>query len=179
MSTDLQLNPEQQISQLELEIAKQESDVQNLQGALAAIENNQPRPARPQEDSIFTLLRESLEAVPANLEAQRVHQEKLAAVQRTLQLALASLRQKQQRLDALRQEQKGQQQAEAFEQLKVRAEEFNRQIDSAVALFDSMRLLAVQAGGKRLEVSAADLREMPYCSVSEGLIRVRRRFDVK
>ncbi len=83
MTTDLQISLEQQILELEAELTVQQSDVENLQGALAAIENNQPRPARPQEDSIFDLLRESLEAVPANLEAQRVHQEKLAAVQQT------------------------------------------------------------------------------------------------
>ena len=86
-------------------------------------------------------------------------------------------REKQRQLDVLRQKKREQEQVAAFEQLKVQAEEFNRRIDEAVELLDSMRLLADAAGGRRLEVSA-DLVEMPYASINEAKVRIRRRFDV-
>ena len=178
MTTDLQISLEQQILELEAELTVQQSDVENLQGALAAIENNQPRPARPQEDSIFTLLRELLEAVPANLEAQRVHQEKLASVQCTLEQAIASVEQKQLELDALRQQQRRQQQEEAFEKLKSKAEGFNSLIDEVMGHLQEMRSLAKVAGSGKFEV-VADIREMPYCSITASSVKIRRRVDVR
>ncbi len=45
MMSDLQLNPEQQISQLEAEIASRNVDIRKLTAALATLEANQPRPA--------------------------------------------------------------------------------------------------------------------------------------
>jgi hypothetical protein len=72
---------------------------------------------------------------------------------------------------------RGQQQEAAFEELKARAAAFNSLIDSAMALLDSMRLLAAQTGGRSFEV-AADLTEMPYAAVYESKVRIRRRFDV-
>jgi chromosome segregation ATPase len=174
----LVLNLEEQISQLEAEVAAQQSDTKNLQEALTALEAGKPRPATPAADDSFELLKQLVGSVPENLEQEQLYAARLAEAQRALQLALASVAQKQQRLDALRQQQREQQQAAAFEELKTKAQEFNRLIDAAAELLDSMRLLAAQTGGRSFEV-AADLRELPYCSVSEGLIRVRRRFDVK
>lgn len=43
---------------------------------------------------------------------------------------------------------------------------------------DAMRLLASQSGGKKLDV-AADLRELPYSAIHTGIVRIRRRFEVK
>jgi hypothetical protein len=177
MTADLQISLEQQILELEAELTVQQSDVENLQGALAAIENNQPRPARPQEDSIFNLLRESLEAVPANLEAQRVHQEKLAAVQRTLEQALVSVEQKQRLLAGLRQQQREQQQAAAFEELKSKAAAFNSLIDSAMVELEAMRSLSKVAGSGRFEI-VADMNETPFCHITANSVKLRRRFDV-
>ncbi len=94
-----------------------------------------------------------------------------------MEQALAAVEQKQRLLADLCKQQREQQQAVAFEQLKARAQEFNHQIDSAVALLDSMRLLAAQTGGQKLEL-AADLAEMPYAAIHESKIRIRRRFDV-
>jgi hypothetical protein len=46
-----------------------------------------------------------------------------------------------------------------------------------MAVLDEMRSLAQQAGVRTLEV-AADLQEVPYASVNQNNIRIRRRFDV-
>ncbi len=65
-----------------------------------------------------------------------------------------------------------------LEKLKLTVEEFNSLIDQAMAELDEMRSLAQQAGVRTLEV-AADLQEVPYASVNQNNIRIRRRFDVR
>ncbi len=166
-----------QISELELEIATWQKDIENLRQAFVALESNQLRPANPAADNAFELLKKLVGAAPQKLEQQQVYQAKLAAARESLKLAVEASQEKQRQLDALRQERREEQQAEAFDQLKSRAEEFNCLIDQAMAELDEMRSLAQQAGVRTLEV-AADLKEVPYASINQSLIRVRRRFDV-
>ncbi len=66
MST-LQISLEQRITQLEAEIAKQQSDTKNLQEALTALEAGKPRPATPAADKAFELLKQLVGSVPKNL----------------------------------------------------------------------------------------------------------------
>jgi acyl-CoA reductase-like NAD-dependent aldehyde dehydrogenase len=115
--------------------------------------------------------------VPENLEQEHLYRAKLAEAQRALELAIISVEEKQHELDALRQGQRRQQQEEAFQELKVRAEEFNRLIDSAMGRLQEMRELALVAGSGRFEI-VADMNEMPYCSVNQSSVKLRRRFDV-
>jgi hypothetical protein len=107
MSTDLQLNPEQQISQLELEIAQRDADIRKLTAALATLEANQPRPTDPSCDDAFALLRQLVGNAPKQLEERQVYAARLAAAKKSLSLAIAAVEQKQLELDALRQQQKG------------------------------------------------------------------------
>ncbi len=177
MST-LQISLEQQIASLEAEVAVQQSDVSTLQEALTALEAGKPRPANPSADNAFELLKELLTAAPQSLEQQQVHQAKLAEAQRALELAIASVGEKQQRLDALRQQQREQQQAEAFEELKAKAAAFNSLIYSAMVELDEMRALAKVAGPGTLEI-ATDPNETPFCQVTANSVKLRRHFDIK
>ncbi len=177
MSTDLQLNCEQQISQLEAEIASRNVDIQNLQEALATLTANEPRPRNPQTDDAFALLKQLIGAVPQSLEEQQVHQAKLAEAQRALHLCKLQLQEKQQRLDTLRQQQREQQQEQALEELKSKAAAFNNLIGSAMAELQAMRSLAKVAGSGTLEI-VADPNETPYCHITAKSVKLRRRFDV-
>ncbi len=116
-------------------------------------------------------------SAPQKLKQQQVYQAKLAAARESLKLAVEASQEKQRQLDALRQERREEQQAEAFDLLKAKATKFNCLIDDAMAVLDEMRSLAQQAGVRTLEV-AADLQEVPYASVNQNNIRIRRRFDV-
>ncbi len=178
MSTDLQISLEQQIARLELEVATQQSDVRSLQEAIATIETNKPRPATPSADNAFELLRQLVGSVPENLEQEQLYRAKLAEAQRALELAIASVEQKQLELDDLRQEQRSQQQEEAFERLKSKAEMFNQLIDKVMGQLQEMRSLALVAGSGRFEV-VADIREMPYCSITASSVKIRRRVDIR
>ncbi len=173
----LVLNLDDQISQLEAEIAKQKSDVSTLQEALTALEAGKPRPANPAADDSFELLKQLVGSVPENLEQEQLYRAKLAEAQRALQLALASLQEKQQRLDALRQQQREQQQEQALEELKSKAAAFNNLIGSAMAELQAMRSLAKVAGSGTLEI-VADPNETPYCHITANSVKLRRRFDV-
>ncbi len=179
MTTQTQtLSFEEQIIRLESEIAAQQSDIRNLQEALATIEAGKPRPVNPAADNAFELLKQLVGSVPDNLEQEQQYLAKLAEAQRALELAIAAIEQKQQRIDALRQERRGQQQQEAFEQLRSRAAKYNNLIDAAMTELEQMRSLSQVAGsGGRFEI-VADLNETPYCAISQSLVRVRRRFDV-
>jgi acyl-CoA reductase-like NAD-dependent aldehyde dehydrogenase len=94
-----------------------------------------------------------------------------------LELAIAAVEQKQRLLAGLRQQQREQQQAAAFEQLKAKAERFNSLIDEAMGQLQEMRERALVAGSGRFEV-IADLNEVPYFHITANSVKLRRRFDV-
>jgi hypothetical protein len=75
---------DQQISQLEVEIATRQKDIENLRQAFVALESNQPRPADPAADNAFELLRELVGSAPQKLKQQQVYQAKLAAARESL-----------------------------------------------------------------------------------------------
>ncbi len=106
---------DQQISQLEVEIATRQKDIENLRQAFVALESNQLRPADPAADNVFELLKELVGSAPQKLEQQQVYQAKLTAARESLKLAVEASQEKQRQLDALRQERREEQQAEAFE----------------------------------------------------------------
>ena len=169
---------EQRISGLEAEIALQQKDVQNLTEALASFKGDKPRPANPSADDAFSLIRELVGSAPQRLEERQIYDEKLKEAQRALELAVAAVEQKQSELKTLQQERRSQQQTEAFEQLKSKASRFNSLIDEAMAELEQMREFAKVVGSGKFEV-VSDIREMPYCSITSSIVRIRRRFDVR
>jgi chromosome segregation ATPase len=169
---------DKQISTLESEILQRNSDIQNLQEALATLTANEPRPRNPQTDDAFALLKELVGAVPQSLEEQQLYRAKLAEAQRALELAIAAVEQKQLELDALRQQKREQQQEQALEELKSKAEGFNQLIDAAMAALEAMRSLSKVAGSGTLEI-VADPNETPFCQVAANSVKLRRHFDIK
>jgi len=178
MSNNLQISFEQQLTQLESDIVKQRANVEGLEDAIATLERGAPRPVDPKSDDIFNALRQLLGEVPQTLEEQRIHDAKLLEAKRTLQLAITSVQEKQCELDALRQQQEEQRQLQAFEEMKLRATEFNRLIDAAMTELEAMRGLAKIAGPGKFEV-VADLNEQAYCQITANSVKLRRYFDIK
>jgi hypothetical protein len=168
----------EQIVQLESEISSRNADIQNLTEALATLEAGRPRPQNPKADDAFSLLKELVGSAPQDLEQQQVYQAKLAAAQTSLKLAVEICDQKRTELKVLRDEARSQQQAEAFEQLKSKASRFNSLIDEAMAELEQMRELRKVAGSGTFEV-VSDIQEIPYCSISSSIVRIRRRFDIR
>jgi DNA repair exonuclease SbcCD ATPase subunit len=166
-----------QISQLEAEILQRNADIRKLTAALATLEANQPRPADPSCDDAFALLRELVGNVPQQLEERQVYAARLAAAKESLSLSVQVCGEKQQRLDALRQQKREQQQEQALERLKSKAAAFNNLIDSAMAELQEMRSLSKVAGSGTLEI-VADPNETPYCHITAKSVKLRRRFDV-
>jgi chromosome segregation ATPase len=173
----LVLNLEEQISQLESKILQRNADIRKLTAALATLEANQPRPADPSCDEAFALLRELVGNVPQQLEERQVYAARLAAAKKSLSLAIEACQEKQKRLDALRQQKREQQQEQALEELKSKAEGFNQLIDAAMAALEAMRTLAKIAGPGKFEV-IADPNETPCCQITANSVKLRRRFDV-
>ena len=167
-----------QITKLESEIALRTADIQNLTEAIEALQEGRSRPINPSADDAFGLLRELLGSAPQRLQERQIYEKKVQAARISLQLATEVCDQKRTELKVLRDEVRSQQQAEAFERLKLEAQKFNSLIDSAVETLDAMRLLASQSGGKKLEV-VADLQELPYAAIYENRVKIRRRFDVR
>lgn len=167
---------EPQIAQLEAEISKRQTDIKNLEEAIATLKSGKPRPSNPSVDDTFALLKELVGGVPKSLEEQAIYAAKLSEAERSLELAITACREKETELKSLRALQSTQQEEQAFEQLKSKAAEFNSLIDNAIALLDEMRGLSLARG--RFEI-VCDLNEAPYCRVGSDRIVVRRRFDVK
>jgi uncharacterized coiled-coil protein SlyX len=66
-------NLEEQIARLESEVAMQESDIRNLQEALATLESGKLRPVNPAADNTFELLKHLVGSVPENLEQEQLY----------------------------------------------------------------------------------------------------------
>jgi len=176
-TTNLGPTLNERINQLEAEISQRQRDIGLLKDALEAVGQNKPRPQQPSADSIHALLTEMIGAVPQNLEEQRLYSAKLEAAKSSLQSAIDDCRRKADQLAALHQQKQEQQQAEAFDQLKLQAERFNELIDQAMEQLQEMRSLAKQAGSAKFEITA-ELNEQAYCQITANSVKLRRRFDV-
>lgn len=175
---------EQQISQLEAEIASRNADIQNLAEALATMVAGKPRPQNPSTDNAFTLLKEMVGSAPQQLEQQQIYDEKVRAARTALQLATEICQQKTTELKALHQERRSQQAEQRIQELIAKASQFNVAIDEAFNLLAEMKSLNGQISqlrGNSVSVlrTSADLNEAPYCQISGESVSLRRRFDVK
>ena len=168
-----QMNVEQQ-NQLSEEITALESKINSLQLHLDNLQN-QPLTTEVSVEGATSeeIIRQAQEAVKKQQEAL-ARQTEYEAIERSLKVFISQLTEKR---DALQISKR----SSEFERLRHKAVEFNALIDEAVARLDEMKEIGREISFRDYTPFAmsAEPREMPYASIHDSIIRVRRRVDMK
>lgn len=176
-------NLEQQISVLETEISTRKTDIKNLQEALDTLIAGNPRPANPESDNAFEILKQLVGTVPESLQEQHVHQVKLQEAQRALELAITACEQKENQLKDLRKKRDELQAEQLFEQVKAKGERFNSHVTEMLKLLDEIKETSNQISNLRgdncLTVIRFEKREIPWFTFSSRTISFLRKFEVR
>lgn len=189
ITEEIQVNVEQQnqlsqqIDSLQTEITTRRLDIQNLQEALDTLIAGKPRPANPESDNAFEMLKQLVGSVPETLEEQRIYEAKLQEAERSLRLAIAVCEEKELGLGELQQKQRKLQAEELFEQVKVKGERFNACVSEVVKLLDEIKQTSNQISALRGDSCLTGVyfekRELPWCVTSDRTLVIRRKFEVK
>lgn len=172
-----------QINALQTEITSRKTDIANLKQALDTLLAGKPRPANPESDNAFEMLKQLVGNVPESLEQQHIYQAKLGEAQRTLELAIAACKQKESELEELQQKQHENLADKLFEEIKVKAERFNCCVSEVIELLgqiqETSRQIYTLRGNNPLSGVYFEKRELPWCVVSERSILIKRKFDIR
>lgn len=170
---EIQMNVEQQ-NQLLQEINLLESKINSLQSHLDKLKT-QPPTADVSSEGATTdeIIRQAQEAVKRQQEAL-ARQTEAEAIERSLKIFRSQLTEKRDTLQISKR-------SSEFERLRHKAIEFNVLIDQALLRLDEMREIGREISFRDYTPFAmsAEIREMPYASIHDSIIRVRRRVDVK
>ncbi len=172
-----------QINALQAEITTRKTDIANLKEALDTLLAGKPRPANPESDNAFEMLKQLVGNVPKSMEEQQLYQSKLEEAQRALQLAIAVCKEKQLELEGLQQQQDEIQAEELFQELKLKSERFNVCITEVLSLLEQIkqnsREIYKLRGDNPLLGVYFESRETPWCVISDKNVLIKRKIDVK
>lgn len=165
-STEIELSEE--INLLETKISQLEKHLRTLQSQ-PVLSVAPPEDAKTVDEIINSARESAHEAVQ---QAARKEVE-VAAVEQALTTLKARLR--------IAEEAKAKLKRDAgFEDLKLRAKKFNALVDEAVEVLEEMKKISRETSTREYNpfVITGDPNELLYCSISDPIIRVRRRPDV-
>lgn len=168
-----QMNVEQQ-NQLSEEITVLELKINGLQLHLNNLQNQPPTADVSLEGATTDeIIKQAQQAVNKQQEAL-ARQTESEAIERSLKVFRSQLTEKRDTLQISKR-------SSEFERLRHKAIEFNALIDEAVARLDEMKEIGqeIAFGEYRPLTISAEPREMPYASIHDTIIRVRRRVDVQ
>jgi SMC interacting uncharacterized protein involved in chromosome segregation len=172
---------DEQISALQSEIRARKTDIKNLEEALQTLISGKSRPANPESDNAFELLKQLIGDVPQNLEQEQIYSAKLQEAQRALQLAIAACEQKENQLRDLEKKQSELQAIQLFEELKVKGEQFNSCVIELLKLFNEIKETSKQISSLRgdncLTVIGFERREIPWFTSSSRTVAFLRKFE--